>query len=101
MLPSRDKDDAEHASFPCNKRRKLQPLHMRKLQLLDAKDGFLEPILRRVHSPNLIYLRWNNFPYSSLVTSIPMKKLRVLEVQGNELKTLWEEESQVNRNILR
>eukprot|EP00253_Pinus_taeda_P007680 PITA_07680 len=67
---------------------------MRKLQLLDIEDGLLERILRRVHAPNLIWLRWEKCPCSSLPSWILMENLRVLEVHGNELETLWQSENQ-------
>jgi Leucine-rich repeat (LRR) protein len=82
----------------CNRQHNAQHgfhgIGMMKLQFLDIEDGLLEPILRRVQSPNLIWLRWDKCPSSSLPSCIPMKNLRVLEVEGNELKTLWQSESQ-------
>lgn len=73
----------------------LDGIHMRRLQLLDTEDVLVDRILTRVLSPNLIWLRWNNCPYPSLPSSISMNNLRVLEVQGMELRTLWENDSQV------
>jgi Leucine-rich repeat (LRR) protein len=67
---------------------------MKKLQLLDTEDGHLELILRRVRCPNLIWLRCYKYPYSSLPSWIPMQNLRVLNVAGSELETLWLRESQ-------
>jgi Leucine-rich repeat (LRR) protein len=67
---------------------------IRKLQLLATEGGMLEQILRRVQSPNLIWLRWYKCPYSSLPSWIPMKNLRVLEVRGNKLQHLWHAEHQ-------
>lgn len=94
----------KYASFSSAKRRKLPLLDMKNLQFLDiedsVEDGLLERILGRVHSPNLIWLRWYNCPYSSLPSWIPMKNLRVLEVQGNELETLWQGELQVHKSLL-
>ena len=66
------------------------------LQLVKTEDVLLERILTKVQRPNLIWLRWNNCPLSSLTSSISMKKLRVLHVQGEKLETLWENEFQVN-----
>nr|ABR17027.1 unknown [Picea sitchensis] len=70
------------------------PYRFRKLQLVATEDDHLESILRRVESPNLIWLRWNNCPYSCLPSWIPMKNIRVLEVVGTKLKKLWRAESQ-------
>lgn len=72
------------------------------LQLLDinARDCFLEPFLRSLQLPNLIWLRWHKCPHTSLPSWIPMGNLRVLELQGKEFKILWQTESQVNINLL-
>lgn len=68
---------------------------IRNLQLLDIVDGdVLKTILSVVDSTNLIWLRWQNCSHSSLPLWIPTMKLRVLEVKGNNLTTLWKEESQ-------
>jgi Leucine-rich repeat (LRR) protein len=61
----------------------------RKLQLLHTEGDLTERILRRARSPNLIWLRWYKCPYSSLPSWIPLKNLRVLELQGNKLESLW------------
>eukprot|EP00253_Pinus_taeda_P001263 PITA_01263 len=71
-----------------------KPYRFRKLQLVATEDRHLESILRRVESPNLIWLRWNNCPFSCLPPWIPMKNIRVLEVVGIKLKKLWQAESQ-------
>jgi hypothetical protein len=68
------------------------------LQLLETEGHLLERILRRVHSPNLIWLSWRDCPYTYLPSWIPMKNLRVLKVEGRVLKTLWQGKSQVNLN---
>eukprot|EP00253_Pinus_taeda_P003101 PITA_03101 len=67
---------------------------MRNLQLLDTSGALLERILTKVQFPNLLWLRWDNFPYSSLPSSISLKNLTVIQVQGRKLKTLWGKESQ-------
>jgi Leucine-rich repeat (LRR) protein len=69
-------------------------IRMRRLELLNTEGDLVDSILTKVQHPNLIWLRWNNCPYSSLPSSISMKKLRVLQVRGEKLKTLWENESQ-------
>jgi len=65
------------------------------LLLVATEDGYLERILRRVRSPNLIWLRWYKCPYSCLPSWIPMENLKVLEVAGEKLKILWKRQSQV------
>eukprot|EP00253_Pinus_taeda_P011327 PITA_11327 len=68
---------------------------MRNLQLLHTGDVFLKRILTKVQFPNLVWLRWDSCPDSSLHSSISyLKNLRVLQVEGSKLKTLWEKESQ-------
>jgi hypothetical protein len=89
MVPSEyndDNDDYDDDAFG--------GIGMRRLQLLDTEDAFLESILSKVELPNLLWIRWNMCPHSSLPTWIPMKNLRVLQVYGSALKTLWEGESQ-------
>ena len=75
-------------------------IRMRRLQFLDADQGHLvERILRKVQSSNLIWLRWNHCPFSSLSSlhfRVPMEKLRVLHLQGFKLEELWKKESEVN-----
>lgn len=43
-----------------------KPYRVRKLQLVATEDRHLESILRRVESPNLTRLRWNNCTLSCL-----------------------------------
>eukprot|EP00253_Pinus_taeda_P005779 PITA_05779 len=76
------------------------PYCFRNLQLVATQDGNLKSILTRVESPNLKWLRWNDCPYSCLPSWIPMKNLRVLEVGGKKLKTLWQAESKVKARSL-
>jgi Leucine-rich repeat (LRR) protein len=66
-----------------------------KLQLLQTEGHLLERILRRVHSPDLVWLSWRDCPYSNLPSWIPVNNLRVLKVEGKVLKTLWQDRSQV------
>lgn len=61
------------------------------MELLMAEGDCLESILNRVQSPHLAWLRWDSCPYSCLPRWIPMESLRVLQVQGSRLETLWEE----------
>ena len=74
---------------------------MTKLQLLDTEGGLLQGIMRRVYSPNLIWLRWSKCPYYSVPSWIPMESLRVLQLSGSLLRTLWEDKRQVNIILLR
>lgn len=70
-------------------------LEIKRLQLLEAEGDFVESIWAWVRLPNLLWLRWNKCPCSSLPSSIPMHHLRVLEVSGSNLERLWQCESQV------
>jgi hypothetical protein len=67
----------------------------RNLKFLAAEGGYVEDILTRVGSPDLIWLRWYKCTYSYLPSWIPMENLRVLEVYGSKLTELWRPESQV------
>jgi len=94
-LPSEYKDsDDENESSSYYK--------MKKLQLLDIEDRLLERIMTKVRAPNLIWLRWEKCPCSSLPSWTLTRNLRVLDVQGNELETLWQSEKQVllNQNFV-
>lgn len=64
------------------------------LQFVATEDGYLERILRRARSPNLIWLRWYRCPYSCLPSWIRMENLKVLELTGGQLKLLWKHQSQ-------
>lgn len=73
-------------------------IRMSSLQFLDAEGDLMERILTNVSSPNLLWLRWTDsisFPceHYTLPTWVPMENLRVLQIEGHRLKTLWEEES--------
>eukprot|EP00253_Pinus_taeda_P013145 PITA_13145 len=76
-------------------------IRMSSLQFLDAEGDLMERILRKVSSPNLKWLRWTRSFLSpcehyTLPPWVPMKNLRVLQIEGHSLKTLWEEELEVN-----
>eukprot|EP00253_Pinus_taeda_P029472 PITA_29472 len=83
-----------NSEIPLNKISSEPAIKMRTLQLLESEGEFVEGIIRRVRSPNLVWLRWTNCPYSSLPTWIPMDHLKVLEVSGPKLKKLWLHDSQ-------
>jgi hypothetical protein len=74
----------------------FEGIRMGRLQLVDTEGPLLECIMKRVKAPNLIWLRWKECPYSSLPSWISMKNLRILQVSGSRLETLWQHESQVN-----
>jgi Leucine-rich repeat (LRR) protein len=65
-----------------------------ELQLVATRGHYLQSMLRGQQSPHLIWLRWYRCPYPSLPSWIPMKNLRVLEVEGRGLNTLWPDEAQ-------
>ena len=81
-----------------NKSSRQEVSGIRKLQLLEAEGDF-ESILTSLRSPKLIWLRWNASIYSSMPSWIPMHDLRILEVFGLELESLWQCQSQVCRYI--
>jgi Leucine-rich repeat (LRR) protein len=69
-------------------------IDMSRLQLLRAEGDCLERIFSPGHSPRLVWLSWHQCPYSFLPSWMPMKNLRVLEVTGGELETLWQNRSE-------
>ena len=76
-------------------RRSREVFHGPKnLKFVAAQDGYVEDILTRAGSPDLIWLHWYECPCSYLPSWIPMENLRVLEVAGSKLTELWRPESQ-------
>lgn len=69
--------------------------NMSRLQLLRAESYYVERLLNVGQLRELIYLRWDNCPFSSLPSSIVTKNLRVLHLEGRNLEKLWQHESQV------
>eukprot|EP00253_Pinus_taeda_P036555 PITA_36555 len=67
----------------------FHPSGMEKLQLVAIEEDHLDDILSRVRPPHLIWLRWYKCSHSSLPNWISLTKLRVLEVEGSKLSTLW------------
>ena len=83
----------------------LSKTNMCSLQLLRAEGYFVERLFSLGNLPQLIYLRWDNCPSSSLPSSFSIKNLRVLYLEGQNLERLWQHESQVvmyflDRNIV-
>eukprot|EP00253_Pinus_taeda_P024809 PITA_24809 len=77
----------------------FEGIQMKRLQLVDTQGTLLERIWKRVKSADLIWLRWENCPHSSLPPWIPMKNLRVLKVSGDTIETLWQQESQASLHL--
>eukprot|EP00253_Pinus_taeda_P009278 PITA_09278 len=69
------------------------------LQFVSAEGDYLERILRRARAPQIRWIRWYKCTDYSLPSCIPMENLKVLEVEGNKLRTLWERESQVPQQL--
>eukprot|EP00253_Pinus_taeda_P013384 PITA_13384 len=69
------------------------------LQFVSAEGDYLERILMRARAPQIQWIRWYKCTHSSLPSCIPMENLKVLEVEGNKLRGLWERESQVPRQL--
>eukprot|EP00253_Pinus_taeda_P014905 PITA_14905 len=73
-------------------------IRMSRLQFLDAKGDLMERILTKVSSSNLKWLRWTcnrillPCEHYTLLRWVPMNNLRVLQIEGHRLKTLWEEQ---------
>ena len=99
-LIGEEEDELFHldSKLPLNTSFRQEVFGIRKLQLREAEGDF-ESILTSLRSPKLIWLRWNASIYSSMPSWIPMHDLRVLEVFGSELKSLWQCQSQVCRYI--
>lgn len=88
-------DTCNDPLFSSERRSSDRLLGINKLQLLEAEGDFVESILTWLRCPNLIWLSWNKCPFSSLPPSLPVRDLRVLEVNGSELQELWQPQSQV------
>jgi Leucine-rich repeat (LRR) protein len=67
---------------------------MSGLQLLRAEGNCLGSICNFLRQSNLLWLRWDRFPYSFLPSSIPMNELIVLQLAGDKLETLWQRENE-------
>lgn len=68
---------------------------MRALQLLRAEGDSLDSISNLLQSDSAVtWVRLDRCPYSSLPPCIPLGNLRVLEVAGGELETLWRSPTQ-------
>lgn len=67
---------------------------MSALQLLSAEGDCLGSISNMVKQSDLKWLRWDRCPYRSLPHWIPLRNLRVLEVAGGQLETLWRDSSE-------
>jgi len=71
---------------------KLQPLHMRKLQLVDAKDGLLQLFFEKDALPksHMLHLGQVFLLFPSFLNF--NEELRVLKVCGNAMGSLWKNE---------
>jgi Leucine-rich repeat (LRR) protein len=91
-----DIDPVLPTKIPWYKRLSYELFHSKntiELQLLDTKGDLLKLLLKSVHLPNLVWLRWSKCPEYSLSSWVPMKNLRVLHVSGSVLETLWPDEA--------
>jgi Leucine-rich repeat (LRR) protein len=68
--------------------------NLSRLQLLRVRGYSVESIFSVGQLPQLTYLRGENCPNSVLPSWNPLKNLRVLHIQGKNLGTLWQRESQ-------
>jgi hypothetical protein len=60
--------------------------NMSRLQLLRAQGCFVERLFSVGQLPQLIYLRWQSCPNSSLPSSIPIKKFKSLIYKGEKIE---------------
>eukprot|EP00253_Pinus_taeda_P007810 PITA_07810 len=72
--------------------------NLSRLELLSGEGSFVESIFSAGELRQLIYLQWKKCPISSISLQIPTLwkalNLRVLYIEGEELNTLWQHESQ-------
>lgn len=88
-------DPGDETEMPCCKQSGETFSGSRNLKFLAAQGGYVEKILTRVGSADLLWLKWHKCTHSSLPSWISMEKLRVLKVEGSKLTELWQTESQV------
>jgi hypothetical protein len=72
----------------------LRVLQVCRATILQTLWGDLN--LQLLSDSAVTWLRWDRCPYSSLPPWIPLGNVRVLEVLGGELETLWQRETQVH-----
>lgn len=63
-------------------------------QLVRAQGDCLKNISELLMRSDLLWLSWNSFPHRSLPSWIPKQNLRVLELAGGVLETLWQSDSE-------
>lgn len=98
-------------SFAESAQSKKRYVDMSRLQLLRANGDCLRNISNVLTYSDLLWLCWNDYPYPSLPSWIPIKNLRVLELPNDgcqvqelddssavlsscQLETLWERENE-------
>lgn len=69
--------------------------NLSRLELLRGEGSFVESVFSAAELRQLIYLRWEKCPISSISFTIPTRNLRVLYIEGEELNALWQHESEV------
>eukprot|EP01018_Ginkgo_biloba_P003547 Gb_26065 [translate_table: standard] len=72
--------------------------NMKGLQLLELKDDCLKGDFGKL-SQQLVFLRWRNFPYDRLPVDLHTKQIRILDVAGGKLVSLWNDQSQLPLNL--
>lgn len=65
------------------------------LEIVDTEDTLLERVCGTTDFGEIVWVRWNKYPYTCLPSWILAQKLRVLQVFGGKLETLWRDDSQV------
>lgn len=69
------------------------------LKIVDTEDTLLERVCGTTDFGEIAWVRWNKYPYTSLPSWILAQKLRVLQVFGGKLETLWRDDSQVPKQL--
>eukprot|EP01018_Ginkgo_biloba_P037501 Gb_11386 [translate_table: standard] len=68
--------------------------NMKDLKLLELKDDCVEGDLGKLPQ-ELVWLRWQNYPYEFMPPNLRINHARVLDICGGKLVSLWDDQSQV------
>lgn len=71
----------------------------KRLKLVDTEDTLLERVCGTPDFGEIVWVRWNKYPYTSLPSWLLAQTLRVLQVFGGKLETLWGDDSQVPKQL--
>eukprot|EP01018_Ginkgo_biloba_P023675 Gb_26621 [translate_table: standard] len=68
--------------------------NMKELKLLELGDDCVEGDLGKLPQ-ELVWLRWRNYPYECMPPNLQINHVRVLDLCGGKLVSLWDDQSQV------